>query len=183
MNQARLPTAAAPVRRSRMSFLICALVMVPMARPEPVTAQFTTPCEARCALVLGASSYAVGTGALVAWARTTGGISTGREGLWIWASGFALTVGGGVALSSDGQRQERAVYASGVGLLAGSAAGLLVGTLGAGSGPPPLATALIGASAGALIGGLFGALTHDGDGEPQDSGGTALPLFSFRWAR
>ncbi len=183
MNEVRAPTPTPTVRLSRMAFLACALVMMPMARPQPVIAQFSTPCETRCALVLGASSYAVGTGALVAWARSSGGISTGREGLWIWASGFALTVGSGIALSSDGRRQERAVYGSGVGVLAGSAAGFLVGTFGAGSGPRPLATALIGAGAGALIGGLFGALTHDGGGEPRDSGGSAVPLFSFAWSR
>jgi len=146
--------------------------------PDSATAQLSDPCEAACSLVLGVTGYAVATGALVAWGRHTGGISTDKEGMWAWGTGFVLTVGGGVALGGNGERQERAVYAAGLGVLAGSAVGLAVGSMRPDSnGTTRLAATLIGAGAGALIGGVYGALTHDqeGAGAPRP-----VPLLTFR---
>ena len=106
----------------------------------------------------------------MAWARTKGGVATTREAAWIWGAGFSMTIAGGVALSGNGERQERAVYASGLGVLAGAAAGWLVGSLGSSDdGPRVLAATLVGAGAGALLGGLVGGATYDA------SGGNSLP--------
>lgn len=149
------------------------------ARPSPAAAQLSSPCEATCALVLGLSGYAVGTGAVVAWGRHTGGLSTSGQALRLWVSGFAMTVGSGMALSGNGERQERAVYGAGLGLIAGSAVGLVLGSIGSeGDGARRIAGVLIGAGAGALIGGVFGALSYDEGSGPA----VAVPLLAFRWA-
>ncbi len=165
--------------------LFGALILLAFAlQPASVEAQFSGPCQIRCGLVLGASSYAVGVGALVAWSRHTGGISSASEGTRIWASGVALTLGGGIALSGNGERQQRSVYASGVGLLAGSAAGLIAGSIRSdGDGARTVAVTLIGAGVGALIGGLYGAVSYDGEAGLPSTDTPPVPLFSVRWAR
>ena len=171
-------------RRALSKTLGLALVAAALlyAHPRDVVAQFSAPCKAACALVLGVSSYAVGTSATVAWGRQTGGLSTANEGKWVWASGFALALGGGVALSGNGERQERAVYGAGLGVLAGAAVGLLVGSLRSeGSRVPRLADTLIGAGAGALIGGIYGAISHDADTDLFALASPRVTLLTLAW--
>ena len=138
------------------------------ALPAPASAQLTVPCEIACTLVLGATGAVAATGATIAWGRVTGGISTGRTAVTVWGTSFALLVGSGVALGGDGERQRRAVYGGAAGAVAGSLAGLVVAScLGGDDGVTAVAAALIGAAAGAWIGGAYGALSHDGSG-PAD---------------
>ena len=152
------------------------------AHPRELAAQLSAPCEATCALVLGVSSYAVGTGAVVAWGRLTGGMTTASQGKWVWASGFAVAAGGGVALSGNGERQERAVYGAGLGLLAGATVGLVVGSIRSeGSGARRLAATLIGAGAGALLGGVYGAMSHDEDAGLSALASPRVTLLTFAW--
>lgn len=167
------------MKRSRTGWVMV-LAALFLAKPDSATAQLSDPCEVACSLVLGLTGYAVATSTLVAWGRHTGGISTSSEGLWAWGAGFALTVGGGVALGGNGERQERAIYAAGLGVLAGAAVGLAVGSIRpGGDGANRWAATIIGAGAGALIGGLYGALSHDGRASGR---ATQVPLFTFRFA-
>lgn len=131
--------------------------------PQHSDAQLSAPCETRCTLVLSASSYAIATGATVGLARLRGGLSSGGDAAWIWAGGFAAAFGAGLALGQNGERQERAVYGSGLGTLVGALGGLVVGSRRSeGDAPHRLGAVLIGVGAGALVGGVVGALTHDG---------------------
>lgn len=171
------------MRRGSTVVLAAALLAaVPAGSPDPLAAQLSDPCELSCGAVLGASAAGVGLGGLVAWARHTGGVSTTNEALLIVGAGFALALGGGISLAGNGNRQERAVHGSGIGLVGGAALGLsvaaLVETFDA---PRAYSAAVIGAGAGALIGGLIGALTYEGQsiagGVPQLS---TIPLFTAR---
>lgn len=160
--------------RSRWAFLPLALAFV--QAPEPVAAQFEAPCELQCAAALGATSFVAATGISVAVGRVGGGLSSMSQGLWVWGAAFAAVVGGGTALSGNGERQERAVYAAGIGTLVGALAG---GTLEAARSRADeahvISGALIGAAAGALIGGAVGALTYD-----EGASSTAIPLLTLR---
>src|SRR5690606_27286333 len=92
----------------------------------PASAQFSDPCDAPCALVLGASAYTVAIGTVVAYGRATGGYSTRDTPLAIWTTSFVAVAGAGIALSGNGERQQRAVYASGIGAAAGALTGLAI---------------------------------------------------------
>jgi len=117
-----------------------------------------------CGLALGATGFTVAMGTLVATGRASGGVSSIPRAAGIWAGSLLLFVGGGVALGGNGARQERAVYASGIGALAGSVAGLGVeASLGRGDRARKVAAALIGAAAGAVVGGVYGALSYDAE--------------------
>ena len=164
-------------RPGRPYFAAAALVAVLNFPAAELNGQFTSPCDVRCALVLGGAGYAVGTGTLVAWGRASGGISTYTEAIALWGGGFAVTVGAAMALNGNGARQERAVYGAGLGVLAGSAAGVLVGVARAkGDGAYVVAATLIGAGAGALAGGIYGALSHVDEGSTRQ-----IPLLAVRW--
>ena len=168
------PNAARVLRLSLLAVTLTA------AGPSLGAAQLAEPCEAACAVVLGLSGYAVGTGALVAWGRHTGGISGVGQATRIWGLGFAVTVGAGFALSGNGGRQERAVYSAGLGVLAGSAVGLLIGSRRSeGSGARLLAAVLIGAGAGTLIGGVLGAVSYDDSRGPAGLAFSTVQLFSL----
>lgn len=149
--------------------------------PEPVAGQLSVPCELSCGAVLGASALGVGMGALVVWARQTGGVSTQKEAFLVMGGGMTLAVGGAIALEGNGRRQERAVYGSGLGMLGGAVAGLGIAALVAEiDAPRAYSAALIGAGAGALVGGLVGALTYE---ESIFDGAARLgtvPLFAGR---
>lgn len=142
--------------------------------PQPASAQFSEPCEVSCIAVLGATSFVTATGVSVAAGRITGGLTSLGDGLLVWGVSFAATMGGGMALSGSGERQERAVYAAGVGTLAGALGGGLLRTALGGDEAHVISGILVGAAAGALIGGAVGALTYDA----EDEG--AVPLFSVR---
>jgi hypothetical protein len=146
--------------RARLALLAAGTAIATSA--PPATAQLSAPCEVTCGVVLGASAYAVGTAAMVAWGRHVGGVATGGRATAIWLSAFGLAAGSGIALGGDGARQERAVYASGVGLGAGALVGLAVGAASDGEGDA-LAMSLIGAGIGSLLGGVIGALSHEAE--------------------
>jgi hypothetical protein len=154
----------------RAALLLVAAVV--LLAPAPATAQFQEPCELACIGVLGATGFIAATGTAVAVGRITGGMSTVNRGLLVWGTSFTAVVGGGMALSGNGNRQERAVYAAGVGTLAGALTGLALEVVRTdGDGPRVLAGALMGAAAGAFVGGVYGALSYDGD---DDSGPVPL---------
>jgi len=133
--------------------------------PQRAEAQFADPCATACALTLGAVGAVAATGAAVALGRLEGGMSTSSQGLWTWGMSYALVVGSGIALSGDGERQERAVYAAAVGSAAGALAGLAIASMGGSSdGTRRLAGTLIGAAAGAIVGGVYGAVSQDETG-------------------
>lgn len=135
------------------------------APAAPASAQFSDPCDVACALVLGASAYTVAIGTVVAYGRATGGYSTRNAALGIWSASFIAVAGGGMVLSGNGERQERAVYASGIGAIAGALTGLAVGsTLDRSDRSARLAAVLISAAAGTLVGGFYGALSYDEGG-------------------
>jgi len=126
--------------------------------------------------VLGATAFTVATGAAVAFGRHTGGISNIEQGLGIWSAAFVLSVGGGLALGSNGERQEQAVYAAGIGALAGSLVWLgIESSLDQSTGARKLAASLMGAAAGALVGGVYGALSYD-----EPNGGSPASVFSVQ---
>jgi len=128
--------------------------------------------------VLGATGFAFATGTLVAFGRKSGGLSNAAEVAAVWGGSVVLFVGAGLALGENGGRQERAVYAAGVGTLAGSLLGLGVeSVLGGGDGARKVGAALIGAALGALAGGVYGALSWD-EGRAVDP----TPLFQLRLA-
>ena len=130
--------------------------------PERAEAQFADPCATVCALTLGAAGAVAATGTVVAFGRLEGGMSTSSQGLWTWGMSYALFVGGGMALSGNGEQQERAVYAAAIGSAAGALAGLAFASIGGSSdGTRRFAGTLIGAAAGAIVGGVYGAVSHD----------------------
>jgi hypothetical protein len=141
---------------------LLALAVVGAAQATPASAQFSDPCGVPCAGVLGATAFTAATGVLVGYGRLTGGVSTISEGLTVWGVSLAAFVGTGIALSGHGERQERAVYSAGIGSLAGSLLWLgIESTLDESDGARKVAAALMGAAAGALVGGVYGALSHE----------------------
>lgn len=143
--------------------------------PAETRAQLSDPCQITCGAVLGATSLVVATGSMVLVGRLRGGYSTPREGVAIWTVGLGVGVGAGLALLGNGERQQRAVYAAGIGTVAGSLVGLAVESLGKDSGGATrLAATLIGAAAGALVGGAYGAVSYEGPG----ASGTAMAFVS-----
>lgn len=161
---------------SRAVALVAALAMG--APAAPASAQFSDPCQFRCALVLGASAYTIAIGTVVGYGRATRGYSTRNIALGIWGTSFAAVAGGGMALSGNGERQERAVYASGLGAMAGALAGFAIGpTFEERDRSGKLAAVLVGAAAGALLGGVYGALSYDSGAGPQPAQmGVSIPF-------
>jgi hypothetical protein len=135
-----------------------------------MTAQLASPCELTCGLVLGATGFTVATSALVARGRLGGGVPSMADAADAWVGSFVLYVGAGLALSGNGARQERAVYAGGLGALGGALVGLAIETT---LEPAPdarkVAAALFGAALGAVVGGVYGALSH------EEAGASAQP--------
>lgn len=159
-------------------------LMVLTFPPVEARAQLSDPCQIKCAVVLGAASFAVALGTTVSVGRLRGGHSTARQGGVYWTVGLAVGLGAGIALSGNGERQRRAVYAAGIGTLAGSLAGLAVESLsGESSGPRRLAATLIGAAVGALAAGAYGAISYEGPGVGASGPATAYMsprvVFSF----
>jgi hypothetical protein len=140
--------------------VILALVAL-QALPSSTRAQLSDPCEAACGATLVAAGAVAATGAVATLGRLEGGLSTTSEALWVWGSSFAAVVGSGAALSGNGARQERAVYAAAIGSVAGGALGLALGAVtDSGDGARSVAAALVGAAVGTLAGGVYGALSH-----------------------
>ena len=147
-------------------------------------AQLSEPCQIKCGVVLGASSFAVAIGTSVAMGRLRGGYSTTRQGEVYLTVGLVVGLGAGIALSGNGDRQRRAVYAAGIGTLAGSLAGLAVESLsGESSGATRLAATLIGAAVGALAAGAYGAISYEGPGVGASAPATTYvsPRMVFRF--
>jgi hypothetical protein len=153
--------------------------------PHGASAQLTDPCGAGCGVLLGASAVSFAIGTSVAVGRSVGGFQTMAASRTVWATSFTAVMAGGVALSGDGHRQQRAVRGSALGAVGGALAGLAVESLTEDSTPTTrFAAALIGAAAGVLVGGAIGALTHEGSSDPPDSFAPELrvgsPTFSVR---
>ncbi len=154
-----------------------AVGLVLLSTPGSARAQLSDPCGARCGIVLAATSFVVGTGTATAVGRARGGFSPTTQGLVAWGAGFALTAGGGLALAGNGARQERAVYAAGIGALAGGLTGLILGAIREESTPATrLAATLVGGAVGALAGGVVGAVGWD---EGAGGAGAPMPLAVF----
>jgi len=150
--------------RAAVSQMIVVLVALQVL-PSTTRAQLSEPCAAACGVTLVVAGAVAATGAVATLGRLEGGLSTTSEGLWVWGATFATVVGAGAALSGNGARQERAVYAAAIGSLAGAALGLALGAVtDSGDRARSVAAALIGAAAGAVAGGVYGALSHDGGG-------------------
>ncbi len=149
---------------------LCLLGVTPLG----ASAQLTSPCELGCAAVLGATGFTAATGALVARGRSTGGVSSVNEVIGIWGGSFLVFVGSGVALSGNGERQERAVYSAGLGALAGSALWLgIESVLPASNSSRKVAASIMGAAAGAVVGGIYGAVTYE---RPESRGGATFAV-------
>lgn len=161
----------------RLMSLALAVVLCGALGPRESAAQFADPCSAACALTLGATGVVAATGAVVAFARLEGGISTTSQAIWTGSMSYAFVVGSGMALSANGERQERAVYGAAIGSAAGALMGLAFGsTGGSGDGSRKLAGALVGAAAGVVVGGVLGALSHDEPGITPAGPGLAITL-------
>jgi hypothetical protein len=155
--------------------VLAVLALGSVCGPTRAAAQFSDPCEIGCIAVLGATSFVTATGISVAAGRITGGLTSVNHGLLLWGASFAATAGAGMALSGNGERQERAVYAAGLGTLAGGLAGGLLAISLGGDEAHVISRTLVGAAAVALIGGVVGALSWS-----EEEGGGATPLFSVR---
>jgi len=111
-----------------------------------------------------------------------GGYSNPRQGIIAWGSGFVVAAGAGMALSSDGERQQRAIRAAGIGALGGALAGLAVESIfGESTNATRIAATLIGAGLGVAVGGAVGAVTYE-QPDPALAGSAAwlAPVFSIR---
>ena len=142
---------------------------------RPAEGQLSDPCSLECGLVLGATSFVFASGVATAVGRSSGGFTTTSSGIVAWTSGFVVALGGGIALAGNGERQERAIYSAGIGAVAGSLVGLAADSFsGDSSRATKVAATLVGAAAGALAFGVYGAATWDED-EPS----APVPLASF----
>lgn len=159
-----------------MRVVLLTAVGLALLPPAPASAQFEAPCELACIGVLGATGFVAATGSAVAIGRISGGMSTVNQGILAWGTSFTAVVGGGMALSGNGERQERAVYGAGIGMVSGALTALAFEAIRTeADGPRMLAGALMGAAAGAIVGGVYGALSYDGDEEAAE----AVPLLTL----
>jgi len=163
------------------------MVAVSLALSSPADASAASPdaqsaadCKVACGVVLGLSSFTIATGTTVAWSRITGGISTKSSGQTIWAISFGATLATGVGLYGD--RQQRAIYGSGIGAVTGALVGVAVGALaGSDERSTKIAAALMGAAAGAVASGVFGAVSYQGDDALDGlQASYRAPLFAVR---
>ena len=181
MTLARGATLAGSVRARAAALGLMVLTFSPAAAHP----QLSAPCQIKCGVVLGAASFAIAVGTTVSVGRLRGGYSTTRQGEAYWTLGLVVGLGAGTALSGNGDRQQRAVYAAGIGTLAGSFAGLAVASLSDEStGSSRLAATLIGAAVGALAAGAYGAISYEGPGVGASAPATAYasPRMVFRFS-
>ena len=144
----------------RTAGIACLLFMG--SAPRPVDAQLSDPCSVECGLVLGATSFVFASGVATALGRMNGGFTTTGQGIASWTGGFLVALGGGIALAGNGARQERAIYSAGLGVAAGSLLGLATESLaGESTTASRWAATLVGAAAGALSFGVYGAITWE----------------------
>ena len=138
--------------------LLVATLALQVGTADVASAQFAEPCAVACALTLGVTGVATATGAVVAIGRLSGGLASSETGVWIGGASLVLVVGGGMALSGDGERQRDAVYGAAIGSALSSVVwlGVAAATDRRDRGRM-LAATLIGAATGALIGGVYGA--------------------------
>jgi len=156
------------VARSAAAGLMVA-VLVALSSPADASAAVADPgspepgeCRVACGLVFGLTSFTVATGSVVTWSRITGGLSSPSQGTAIWAISFGASLAAGVTVY--GPRRERMVFGSGIGAVTGALVGFTLESLvGPGERSTKLAAALIGAAAGAVAGGTYGALSYESD--------------------
>ena len=140
-------------------------------------AQLSDPCGVECGLVLGATSFVFASGVATAIGRMNGGFTTTGSGIVSWTGGFVVALGGGIALAGNGARQERAIYSAGLGAAAGSLLGLATDALtGESTTASRWAATLVGAAAGALGFGVYGALTWEEENLPVPMASFSIPV-------
>jgi hypothetical protein len=166
------------LRAAAASVLVSAVLAT---GPDQASGQFSDPCSLECGLLLGATSFVFATGTATAAGRMSGGFTTARQGMVIWGSGFVFAMGAGIAVSGDGDRQERAISLAGLGALGGSLVGLVSeALLGDSTSEQRLAATLVGAAVGILAGGVYGALSSDVPSVPNGPASTLVgPVFSI----
>ena len=176
-------------RRAPLAGGVCARaavlgVIVLTCASTEAHAQPSDPCEIKCGVVLGVASSAVAVGTVVGLGRLRGGYSTPEQALASLTVGLGIGLGAGIALSGNGERQRRAVYAAGIGTVAGSLADLAVESVtGDSSGATRLAATLIGAAVGTLAAGAYGAISYEGPdaGALSPAAAYASPHLVFRF--
>jgi len=161
-------------RQRRIRFFAGALALLACTSPRDLSGQLSEPCRSVCGLILGSTAVTTATGAAVAVGRLRGGVSTAKEGLLVWGATLGLYAGAGVSLQGNGERQQRAVLAAGIGTLAGSLLALAIESARREpDGAAKFAASLAGAALGAVVGGVYGATTARTPAER-----TTLPSFS-----
>mgnify|MGYP006969368783 FL=1 len=134
-----------------------------LASGDPAEAQLTSPCEAACAVTLGASSFVFAMGSMAAVGRLEGGYTTETGPALTFTLAFLTSVGAGVALQGNGDRQRRAVYGSALGAVGGGLVGLAAESLTSEHDTASRwAAPLLGGAVGGVAGALAGATTYDG---------------------
>ncbi len=150
------------MRALRMAGLVVALgaFLIPA---DNVEGQLSDPCEIACAATLGASSFVFAMGTMAVVGRLEGGYTTKTGPAVTFAGAFVASVGTGLALSGNGDRQRRAVYGSAIGAAGGALAGLVAESLiGESDTASRFAATLVGGALGVVAGGIVGASTYDG---------------------
>lgn len=153
-------------------------VFVPLLLSTPRTAsgQVTDPCDAWCGALLGANAFTFAMGTSVAVGRAAGGFHTVTAGGITWAASFGAVLAAGAGLSGDGHRQRRAVRGAALGAAGGALAGLAIESISGSTATTRFAATLVGAAAGVVVGGVVGALTHEGQASRGNP--VAAPAFS-----
>lgn len=149
--------------RTGRSVIVTACIAVLVSAPDETQAQFEDPCQAACAVTLGASSFVFAMGTMAAIGRLEGGYTTKIGPAITFAGAFVASAGTGVALAGDGDRQRRAIYGSAIGAAGGAALALAAESfVGEHDTASRWAAILIGGAAGVVVGGIVGATTYDG---------------------
>lgn len=158
-----------------------ALLAAAVLFPPDVEAQFSSPCEAACALTLGASGFVFAMGTMAAVGRLEGGYTTKTGPAVTFAAAFLASAGTGLALNGNGDRQRRAIYGSAVGAAGGAVVGLAAETLiGEHDTASRWAATLVGGAFGVMVGGIVGYTTYDGIAAESPSFTFVVPAISFR---
>lgn len=134
-----------------------------LAGREDARAQFTEPCQAACAVTLGASSFVFAMGTMATVGRLEGGYTTKTGPAVTFAVAFLAASGAGLALNGNGDRQRRTIYGSALGAAGGALVGLAAESLiGEHDTSSRWAATLVGGAIGVIAGGIVGGTTYEG---------------------
>ncbi|NNF13709.1 MAG: hypothetical protein HKN72_10810 [Gemmatimonadetes bacterium] len=150
---------------------------------EEARAQFTEPCQAACALTLGASSFVFAMGTMATVGRMEGGYTTKTGPAITFAVAFFAASGAGLALNGNGDRQRRTIYGSALGAAGGALVGLAAESLiGEHDAASRWAATLVGGAIGVIAGGLLGT-TLDGVTARRPELTVVIPPIAFPTGR